>query len=89
MFDESYDRGKSERTRESRGIDFAEARAIWDDSQAIEGPANTVNHEERWLKVGRVGDRIWTVGFTVRQSGIRIFMVRPARDDERNACFGY
>ena len=41
MFDESYDREKSWWTKETRGIDFIEARAVWDDPDAIEGPANS------------------------------------------------
>lgn len=83
MFDETYDRGKSQRTKETRGIDFVEARAIWADPHAIEGPATIKDGEERWLKIGRIAGRIWAVGFTHRLAGIRIFMVRPAREFER------
>ena len=48
MFDETFDRGKSQRTKETRGIDFIEARAVWDDPEAIEGPATMKDGEERW-----------------------------------------
>lgn len=83
MFDESFDEEKSKWTKEVRGIGFFEARQVWDDPDAIEGPATMKDGEERWLKVGRIGGKLWTVGFTHRSAGIRIFMVRPARQDEK------
>ena len=88
MFDESFNQEKSAQTKATRGIDFVEARDIWDDPQAIEGPATSTGSEERWLKVGKANGRIWTVGFTIREEGIRIFMVRPARNDEKEVYLG-
>ena len=88
MFDESYDREKSRWTKEIRGIDFVEARAVWDDPDVIEGPANSKDGEARWLKIGCIGDKLWTVGFTYRKSGSRIFTVRPARKDEKDVYYG-
>ncbi len=85
MFDETFDRSKSHWTKKTRGIDFVEARKAWEDPEAIEGPATVVDGEERWLKVGTIEEKIWTVGFTYRAGGIRIFMVRPARSDEKEA----
>jgi uncharacterized protein len=89
MFDACYDREKSRWTKETRGIDFVEARSVWDDPDAIEGPANSKDGEVRWLKIGRVDDKIWTVGFTYRKAGIRIFTVRPARKNEKDVYYGY
>jgi uncharacterized DUF497 family protein len=89
MFDEAFDFEKSEWTKNSRGIDFIVARNVWKDPNAIEGPAATVEGEERWLKVGCIDDKIWTVGFTYRLSKIRIFMIRPARKEEKGAYFDY
>lgn len=85
MFDEDFDQNKSQWTKMTRGIDFVEARKLWEDPEAIEGPANLVGNEERWLKVGRIAGKFWTVGFTIRNEKIRIFMVRPARQDEKDA----
>jgi len=73
MFDEGYDIEKSRWTKDTRGIDFLEAREIWNDPESIVGPAATKNGEERWLKVGRYGSQIWAVGYTMRPNGIRIF----------------
>jgi len=89
MFDDSFDKTKSEWTSKARGIDVIKAREIWNDPQAIEGPANVKDDEERWLKVGLINNRLWTVGFTLRKKGIRIFMVRPARKNERQVYHGY
>lgn len=89
MFDGTFDDGKSQRTKMTRGIDFIEARAVWADPAAIEGPGDTKHGEIRWLKIGRIGEVLWTVGFTYREAGIRIFMVRPARKDERDVYNGY
>ena len=89
MFDDSYDKSKSDWTKEKRGIDFIEAREIWSDPEAIEGPADMKNGEERWLKAGQVKGKIWTVDFTLRNGKIRIFMVRPARKEEKEVYNGY
>lgn len=89
MFDETFDRDKSRWTKETRGIDFVEARAVWDDPDAIEGPATAKDGELRWIKVGRIHNQLWTVGFTIRPEGIRIFTVRPARRDEKEVYDGY
>lgn len=83
MFDETYDRAKSQWTKELRGIDFVEAREVWSDPCRIEAPANRVDNEDRFIAVGMTLGRLWAVGWTMRPPGIRIFMVRPARDDEK------
>ena len=88
MFDETYDREKSGWTKKMRGIDFVEAREVWEDPEAIEGPATMKDGEERWLKVGRINEKLWTVGFTFRIEGMRIFMVRPSREDEKDVYYG-
>lgn len=85
MFDESFDQTKSQKTKEERGISFVEAREVWNDAESIEGPARTVMGEDRWLKIGKILGRIWTVCFTIRPEGIRIISVRPARDNEKEA----
>ena len=83
MFDETFDQDKSHWTKETRGIDFVEAREAWLDPNRVEVPANRIGNEDRFLTVGQALGRVWTVGWTVRVTGIRIFMVRPSRDDEK------
>ena len=83
MFDETFDLNKSQWTKVTRGIDFVEAREVWSDPFRIEVPANRVGNEDRFLTVGKRLDRLWAIGWTMRETGIRIFMARPARDDEK------
>ena len=83
MFDETYDRDKSAWTRNERGIDFVEAREVFSDPNAVEVPARRVDNEDRFLTVGMAKGRLWAVGWTMRPTGIRIFTVRPSRDDEK------
>ncbi len=71
-FDETYDRAKFVWTKQHRGIDFVEAREVWNDSEAIEGPGNSEMGEDRWLIIGRAMGKLWTVCFTYRPEGIRI-----------------
>lgn len=87
-FDEGFDRIKSQITKERRGIDFVEAREVFADLTEVIGPGTMKDGEERWLRVGMAMGKLWTVGFTLRPDGIRIFMVRPARDEERDAYYG-
>jgi uncharacterized protein len=83
MFDDTYDREKSAWTKQERGIDFVEAREVFSDPDAVEVPARRVNNEDRFLTVGMVKARLWAVGWTMRPNGVRIFSVRPPRDDEK------
>ena len=87
-FDEEFDRKKSDLTKRVRGIDFIEAREAFSDPNETIGPGNTVDDEVRWLRVGNALGQLWTVGYTVRQGLIRIFMVRPPHPDERDAYNG-
>jgi len=88
IFDESFDIEKSRWTKKTRGIDFVEAREAFNDSNLIVGPGTVKDGEERWLCVAMVRGKVWTVGYTLRNGLIRIFMVRPPHDDERSAYYG-
>ena len=55
----------------------------------LKAPQTQKTAEARWLKIGRIGDKLWAVGFTYREAGIRIFTVRPARKDEKDVYYGY
>lgn len=88
VFDESFDVEKSRWTNKTRGIDFIEAREVFDDPDLIVGPGTLKDGEERWLCVGKHRGRVWTVGYTMRHGLIRIFMVRPPHDDEKAAYYG-
>lgn len=88
VFSEDFDSEKSEWTVQNRGISFVAARKVWQDVDAIEGPGNSVRGEERWIKVGLIDSKLWTVVFTYRAGLIRVISVRPARKDEKDAYYG-
>lgn len=75
-----FDEKKSLANKHKHGIDFYEARALWNDSDRIEVPAKTV--EERFLLVGRVRGIHWSVIFTYRGEKVRIISARRARKEE-------
>jgi uncharacterized DUF497 family protein len=77
-----YDPTKSVSNKAKHGLDFDEARALWDDGSRIEFEARTTI-EARWLMVGRIGDKLWTAVFTIRNEAVRLISVRRARDEER------
>lgn len=47
-----YDEAKSRRNREKHGIDFSEARKLWDDPDLLEVPARTAD-EPRFLVIAK------------------------------------
>jgi uncharacterized DUF497 family protein len=63
------------------GIDFEEARKLWDDIDAIETISNYPG-EERILRIGKIESLLWTAIFTHRGNNIRIISVRRARQNE-------
>ena len=76
-----YDPRKSVANESKHGINFEQAREIWDDPGAIKIEGNAQN-EKRDLAVGKIGDKFWTVVWTQRGENIRIISVRRARNKE-------
>jgi len=76
-----FDPGKSEANRKKHGIDFARARALWEDPDLIEIPARTTD-EPRFVVVGKIGKRHWSGIVTYRDNKIRIISVRRSRPEE-------
>ena len=73
-----YDPQKSELNKSKHGIDFEEAKAIWDDTDSYEFIAKA-DGEERFLVVGEIGKALWTTVVTYRGKNIRIISVRRSR----------
>ena len=76
-----YDDTKSKKNRKKHGIDFEQAKALWDDPDLLEIPARTED-EPRYLVIGRIEKRFWSGIIAYRDSGIRIISVRRSRDEE-------
>jgi uncharacterized protein len=72
---------KSLTNRAKHGIDFHDARQLWDNPGLIEIPARTED-EPRWLLVGRIGEQCWSAVVTRRADRVRIISVRRARKEE-------
>ena len=82
--DFEFDPKKSATNNEKHGIDFAEAQKLWEDRDRLLVPARTQN-EARFMLIGKLGEKHWSVIFTYRGKTIRIISVRRAREEEVNA----
>jgi uncharacterized DUF497 family protein len=74
-----YDPAKSNKAK--HGIDFEEAKALWNDVDRLEALILRPG-EKRYLLVGLIGSRHWTAVITYRGEAIRIISVRRSRADE-------
>jgi uncharacterized DUF497 family protein len=76
-----FDPAKSASNLEKHGIDFDTIQAIWQDMMRVEIPARTTD-EPRWLVVGQMEGKHWSVMVTYRGSQIRIISARRSRKEE-------
>jgi len=76
-----FDQGKSQVNLAKHGLDFEQARGLWDDPDLLQVRARTTD-EPRWLVVARLEGRIWAAVITYRGDTIRIISVRRARQEE-------
>ena len=76
-----FDPRKSDANKTRHGIDFYEAKALWDDPDLIEIPVRT-SDEPRFLVVGKILEKHWSGVITYRGDKIRIISVRRARKEE-------
>lgn len=76
-----FDARKSQKNLEKHGIDFEEAKLLWDDPDLLEIPART-DDERRFIVIGRIADTHWSGLITYRGDAIRIVSIRRSRDQE-------
>jgi uncharacterized DUF497 family protein len=76
-----YDKIKSKRNKEKHGIDFVEAQLLWADLDRIEIPAKTED-EPRYIVIGKIGVKHWSVVVTYRENKTRIISARRSRKEE-------
>jgi uncharacterized DUF497 family protein len=79
--DFEFDPAKSDANRAKHGIDFDEAKELWDDPHRIEIPARTID-EPRFLVIGAIGGVYWSAVITYRDEKTRIISVRRSRREE-------
>lgn len=77
-----YDENKSRANLEKHGIDFEQARRLWDDPERLLIPSKYVD-EERYVLIGKIKNTHWSAVFTYRNDKIRIISVRRSRNDEK------
>jgi uncharacterized DUF497 family protein len=76
-----FDSQKSKTNKTKHGIDFYEAKALWDDPDLIEIPVRT-SDEPRYLVVAKIAGKHWSGVITYRGEKIRIISVRRSRKEE-------
>ena len=76
-----FDRLKSQLNKKKHGVDFIEAQALWNDPDRIEIPAKT-SDENRFLIIGKISDKFWSVIITYRDKKVRIISARRSRKEE-------
>ena len=81
MSEFEYDQEKSQKNLKKHGIDFDEAKLIWEDTDLIEIPAKSTD-EERYLVIGKIDEKHWSAVITYSTPKIRIISVRRSRKAE-------
>jgi len=76
-----YDPAKSVGNKAKHGIDFEEAKALWQDVERLEAIILRPG-EKRYLLVALIGSYHWTAIITYRGEVVRIISVRRSRHDE-------
>jgi hypothetical protein len=76
-----FDEIKSRTNKDKHGIDFEQARWIFQDDRLVVLDAHSLT-EPRLIAIGEWSGKMWTVVFTVRRGVTRIISVRRARTQE-------
>ena len=76
-----YDENKSMSNKQKHGIDFEEAKLLWDDVNLVEIDV-AYEGEPRYVAIGTIGKKHWSVVITHREEIIRIISARCSREKE-------
>lgn len=76
-----FDAEKSRSNKKKHGIDFEQARRLWDDPLLLEIQARSTD-EPRYLLIGRIEKQHRSAVVTYRNGAVRIISVRRARREE-------
>jgi hypothetical protein len=76
-----FDSKKSASNKQKHGLDFDEARALWNDPDFVEIPVQTID-EPRFLVIGMIEGKHWSGVITYRGNKVRIISVRRSRKEE-------
>ncbi|MGJ0317067.1 BrnT family toxin [Aliarcobacter cryaerophilus] len=78
-----YDSNKSDTNEEKHGINFEEAKVLWEDDNLLEVPIPFLD-EQRYLCIGKINCKHYSAVITYRGKVIRIISVRRSRKEEIN-----
>jgi uncharacterized DUF497 family protein len=76
-----YDPQKSASNKEKHGIDFEEAKILWNDKRGIRS-LSKVSDELRYILISKHNEKMYTAIYTMRNDKIRIISVRRSRKQE-------
>lgn len=79
--DFEFDPKKSLSNKGKHGIDFEEAKALWNDPHLLEIEATSTD-EPRFLMIGMINGKHWSAVVTYRGNKIRMISVRRSRKEE-------
>ncbi len=83
-----YDDKKSSANKIKHGIDFEEAKDIWNDEYRLEIWTKGLS-EPRYLVIGVIDKNLWSAIITYRDGNIRIISVRRSRIEEVRIYDGF
>lgn len=72
---------KSAINKMKHGLDFEQAKALWEDENLLEVPVLRTG-EPRFLVIGMIEGKVWTGVITYRGGAVRIISVRRSRKEE-------
>jgi len=78
-----YDENKSLINKSKHGIDFNQAKELWNDPYSFEIPSPQSEDEDRFLVLGQINLKHYTAIITYRETNVRIISVRRSRDKEK------
>jgi uncharacterized DUF497 family protein len=76
-----FDEKKSLSNRQKHGIDFKEAKLLWNDDRMVE-IKTSYEDEDRFINIGVIKDKFYTIVTTYRKDKIRIISARRSRKKE-------
>ncbi|MBN2768818.1 MAG: BrnT family toxin [Campylobacterales bacterium] len=77
-----YDENKNLINKQKHGLDFEEAQALWNDSEAINIRAKS-DTEVRYAFISKLHEKYCIAFYTLRGDAIRLISVRRAREEEQ------
>jgi uncharacterized protein len=80
-----WDEDKNRKNIQKHGIDFNDAKEVFQDQNRLTSPDLRKDYGEiRWKTIGNILGLIFSVIFTLRNSAVRIISARKASKKERD-----